>query len=73
VFFCAAALFLWLIATSIFEYVYRPARQGQKIAYLTIASFVFLAFVLMFVILGDHASNTTATSGVEVSQQEADT
>ena len=69
----SAALFLWLIATSIFEYVYRPARQGQKIAYLTIASFVFLAFVLMFVILGDHASKTTATNGVKVSQQEADT
>lgn len=67
----SAALFMWLIATSIFEYVYRPARQGQKIAYLTIASFVFLAFVLTFVILGDHASGTASTSGVEVSQQEA--
>ena len=72
----SAALFIWLIATSVFEYVYRPARQGKKIAYLTIASFVFLALVLSFVILSDHASEnpgtTTGTNESPVAQQEAE-
>jgi len=38
-------LFFWLLAAVILSAVYRPARQGHKVAYLTLASFLF--FVLM--------------------------
>lgn len=39
-------LLLWLIAASIFGAVYKPARNGRKVAYLTLASFAFLLMVL---------------------------
>ena len=42
----SGVLLLWLIAASAFEYFYKPARQGRKVAYLTIASFIFLALVI---------------------------
>ena len=38
-----AAMFAWLLAAAIFSAVYRPARSGRKVAYLTVASFAFLA------------------------------
>ena len=50
----SSVLFLWLIVVMIFEWLYRPARQGQKVAYLTLASFVFLALALSFVLFGTH-------------------
>ncbi len=52
----SAILLFWLIAVLVFEYLYKPARQGRKVAYLTVASFVFLALVLGAVILGRHAA-----------------
>ena len=39
-------LFVWLVAVLVFNAVYRPARGGRKVAYLTVASFVFLAMVI---------------------------
>ncbi len=39
------ALDLLLVAT-LFEIFYKPAQQGRKVAYLTLASFVFLVLVL---------------------------
>lgn len=39
-------LWAWLAAATVFIGVYRPARQGRKIAYLTVASFVVLAATL---------------------------
>jgi ABC-type uncharacterized transport system permease subunit len=38
-----AAMFAWLLTAAIFSAVYRPARSGRKVAYLTVASFAFLA------------------------------
>ena len=37
----------WLVAAEIFRLVYPAARQGRKIAYLTVAAFVFLLFTLV--------------------------
>ena len=56
----SAILLCWLIAVLAFEYSYKPARQGRKVAYLTVASFVFLALVLGVVILGQHAAGDSA-------------
>jgi ABC-type uncharacterized transport system permease subunit len=41
-----AAMLLWLIAAEVFRFVYPAARRGRKVAYLTLASFVFLVIVL---------------------------
>ncbi len=42
----SALLFAWLVAVILFNAVYKPARGGRKVAYLTVASFVFLALIL---------------------------
>jgi ABC-type uncharacterized transport system permease subunit len=51
----SGCLFAWLVAASVFEFCYEPARQGTKVAYLTLASFVFLGLALFFVLFGNHA------------------
>ena len=48
----SGVLFVWLAVVLIFEASYKPARQGRKVAYLTLGSFVFLALVLGMVLLG---------------------
>jgi hypothetical protein len=57
----SGVLCAWLVVASLFEAFYKPARQGRKVAYLTLASFIFLAMTLGFVLLGDHASRRPAT------------
>jgi ABC-type uncharacterized transport system permease subunit len=39
-------LLAWMLVAAAFSLAYRPARQGRKVAYLTVASFVFLVAVL---------------------------
>ncbi len=39
-------LWAWMATATVFIAVYRPARQGRKIAYLTVASFLVLAATL---------------------------
>jgi len=39
-------LLAWLATAAIFGVVYKPARQGRKVAYLTVASFLFLVLAL---------------------------
>ncbi len=39
-------MFAWLLAAVVFTALYRPARRGRKVAYLTVASFLFLAIFL---------------------------
>ncbi len=36
----------WLVSIAVFNTVYRPARHGRKVAYETVASFLFLSVVL---------------------------
>jgi ABC-type uncharacterized transport system permease subunit len=40
---------IWLLAVVLFHTLYRPARQGRKVAYLTIGSFLFLGCVLAII------------------------
>jgi hypothetical protein len=42
----SSAMLAWLAAAALFNLTYRAARQGRKVAYLTVASFLFLALVL---------------------------
>lgn len=70
----SGVLFLWLVAVMVFESVYKPARQGNKVAYLTLANFVFLGLALYFVLLGSHASDPAAppATAVRQSTQQSD-
>ncbi|MCY2995210.1 MAG: cytochrome c biogenesis protein CcsA [Planctomycetota bacterium] len=52
-------LFLWLVAVLLFESLYKPAQQGRKVAYLTLASFLFLALVLSIALFGPSRHATT--------------
>ncbi|MFK7767557.1 MAG: cytochrome c biogenesis protein CcsA [Mariniblastus sp.] len=54
----SAVLFLWLLTVSIFSFVYQPARQGRKVAYLVVTCFLFLVLELMIVWWAGHASNS---------------
>jgi len=60
----SAVLLGWLVAASLFEFTYKPAQQGRKVAYLTVASFVFLALVFSMLVWGNtkHAAPRAATS-----------
>lgn len=58
-----AAMLLWLVAAEVFRLVYPAARQGRKVAYLTLASFVFLVIALASFTLLDnvHSQNRRAS------------
>jgi ABC-type uncharacterized transport system permease subunit len=47
------AMLLWLVAAEVFRVVYPAARRGRKVAYLTLASFVFLVIALASLTLLD--------------------
>jgi hypothetical protein len=65
--FVSAILQLWLVAATIFSFVYKPARMGRKVAYLTVANFVILALTLSMVLFGpsDHTRTTATQAAVE--------
>jgi hypothetical protein len=48
----SAVLLVWLLAATLFEWLYKPAQQGRKVAYLTVASFLFLALVVAMLLAG---------------------
>jgi hypothetical protein len=50
----ASLLFGWLLAATAFGLLYEPARYGRKVAYLTIATGLFLAVELVVVWLSGH-------------------
>lgn len=54
-----AAMLLWLVAAEIFRLVYPAARRGRKVAYLTLASFVFLVIALASFTLLDTVHEST--------------
>lgn len=58
-------LFSWLLLVSIFSFCYQPSRQGRKVAYLVIASFLFLVLELAIVWWVGHA---TASSKSKVAR-----
>jgi ABC-type uncharacterized transport system permease subunit len=49
-----AAMLAWLVAAEAFRLIYPAARQGRKVAYLTLASFVFLVIALASFTLLDN-------------------
>ena len=55
----SSVLFLWLAIATLFESFYKPAREGHKVAYITLVSFVFLGLVLGLVLWGQHGISPT--------------
>ena len=51
----SGVLFFWLLAAALFNVFYRPARQGRKVAYLVMTSFLFLVLELGIVWWVGHA------------------
>ena len=49
----SAAMFAWLVVAEVFRSVYPAARQGRKVAYLTLASFLFLVITVLALTLVD--------------------
>lgn len=62
---------VWLFAAAVFNAIYRPARQGRKVAYLTVVSFVFLALALAVSLFVDtqHSGTPPGTREGEMSQR----
>ncbi len=54
----SGALLIWLLVVLVFEMRYKPAQEGRKVAYLTVASFFFLGLVMATVLLvpSQHAA-----------------
>src|SRR5437016_790247 len=42
----------WMVIVAIFNFTYKPARQGRKVAYLTMGTFLFLAMTLAALLVG---------------------
>jgi hypothetical protein len=57
-----------MLAAAVFSVVYRPARQGRKVAYLTVASFLFLAAVLAYQLMASSLHGVKTGRGAAASQ-----
>jgi ABC-type uncharacterized transport system permease subunit len=66
-----AAMLAWLLAASLFTLVYRPARHGRKVAYLTVASMVFLLVLLGTLLFRDTVHKTEAGSAARTTRSGA--
>ena len=69
----SGVLVVWLLMATLFTIVYRPAREGRKMAYLTVTSFVVLILTMGVVLSSRHAGgHVPQVSGSDVVvQQEA--
>ncbi len=55
----SGVLFIWLVIATAVEFFYRPAREGRKIVYLTLASFGFLVLTMYGVLSSDHGRSAS--------------
>ncbi|HEY4233140.1 MAG TPA: hypothetical protein VGM76_06925 [Lacipirellulaceae bacterium] len=67
----SAAMMIWLFAAELFRWLYPAARQGRKVAYLTLASFVFLAATVASLTLVDTSHGRASTSSATAPSSEA--
>jgi ABC-type uncharacterized transport system permease subunit len=51
----SGAMLVWLFIAEIFRLVYPAARRGQKVAYLTLASFAFVVITVLVLALVDSS------------------
>ena len=64
-------MFAWLLLHVIIGAFYRPIRQGRKVAYLTLVSFIFLVFALVEMFVSTkHGGAAEKNAGNVESKQE---
>lgn len=65
------AMLIWLVVAELFRLIYPAARQGRKVAYLTIAAFLFLVLVLSSVTWQDslHQTDSDTQQAARASEQ----
>ncbi|MGV3485169.1 MAG: cytochrome c biogenesis protein CcsA [Planctomycetaceae bacterium] len=63
----SGVLFAWLSVATAFEFFYKPARQGRKVVYLTLASFGFLVVTMIGVLSSDHGRKASEPSASDAS------
>lgn len=61
-------LLIWLVLATAVEFFYRPARQGRKIVYLTLASFGFLILAIYGILSSEHGRGEAVTAALGVVQ-----
>lgn len=61
----------WLVGAAVFSGFYRPARQGRKVAYLTVASFVFLLLLLAVSLFAPSQHRSRLAAGSSAPQVPA--
>ena len=69
------SMFAWLVIAAAVGVLYKPARQGRKVAYLTLISFVFLVTVLavgLFVETQHGGNNRQAKIGHQETGSKTD-
>jgi ABC-type uncharacterized transport system permease subunit len=59
------AMLLWLVVAEVFRLVYPAARRGRKVAYLTLASFVFLVIALAALTLLDSVHGVSQVEQIK--------
>jgi uncharacterized membrane protein len=55
-------LLVWLLMATAVEFLYKPARQGRKIVYLTLASFGFLVLAMYGILSSEHGRQPVVTT-----------
>jgi ABC-type uncharacterized transport system permease subunit len=59
----STVLSAWMAVVAVFNFAYKPARQGRKVAYLTLGTFLFLAMTLGALLVGhQHGTEGPGTS-----------
>ena len=62
----SAILFVWLLVVVAVNFIYKPAQQGRKAAYLMVSSFLFLVLELVLVWVVGHATGEADTTSAEI-------
>ena len=65
-------LLLWLTIGLLFNGLYKPARQGKKVAYLTVANFLFLVMAISLAVMAQHASTVQEREKVDAGSRWSD-
>jgi len=66
----SAILFVWLLVVVVINFLYKPAQQGRKVAYLMVSSFLFLLLELVLVWKVGHATGAgSATEADHAARQ----
>jgi ABC-type uncharacterized transport system permease subunit len=67
----SSVLAAWMVTAGAFNLFYKPARQGRKVAYLTLATFVMVALTLAAMLMDPHHGGKQANPDEESEQPQA--